>query len=156
MLFLPQFVVVVAYPALSSGGRAPRALATGLALILLVGGGVAIGAWLFPDLALSFVGDDEYAAVAPYLWAYAVLGTVLGMLQLLVYTVLARRQQAWSLVVWVGVVVLVAGALLGSTVTGLLTVVIVTDVVLLAVLLAVAVRLLRRGTAQPISSPPVA
>ena len=121
-----------------------------------MGGGVAIGAWLFPDLALSFVGDDEYAAVAPYLWAFAVLGTVLGMLQLLVYTVLARRQQAWSLVVWVGVAVLVVGTLLASTVTGMLTVVIVTDVVLLAVLLVVAVRLLRRGTAQPISSPPVA
>ena len=156
VLFLPQFVVVVAYPALSSSGRAPRALATGLALIVLVGGGVATGAWLFSDLALGFVGDDDYASVAPHLWAYAVLGTVLGMLQLLVYTVLARRQQAWSLLVWVGVVALVVGALLSGTVTGMLTVVVATDVVLLVVLLVVAVQLLRRGTAQPISSPPLA
>ena len=157
VLFLPQFVVVVAYPALSSGGRAPRALATGLALILVVGGAVATGAWLFSDLALGFVGGDEYAAVTPYLWAYAVLGTILGMLQLLVYTVLARRQQAWSLLVWVGVAVLVVGALLSGTVTGMLTVVVVTDVVLLLVLLVVAIRLLRRGTpGEPLASPPLA
>jgi O-antigen/teichoic acid export membrane protein len=157
VLFLPQFVVVVAYPALSSGGRAPRALATGLALILVVGGAVATGAWLFADLALGFVGDSEYASVAPYLWAYAVLGTVLGMLQLLVYTVLARRQQVWSLVVWVGVAALVVGALLSSTVTGMLTVVVVTDVVVLLVLLVVAIRLLRRGpAAEPVTSPPLA
>ncbi|MGH3346266.1 MAG: lipopolysaccharide biosynthesis protein [Nocardioides sp.] len=153
VLFLPQFVVVVAYPALSSGGRAPRALATGLGLILLVGGGVATGAWLFSGLALDFIGGRDYAAVEPYLWAYAVLGTVLGMLQLLVYTVLARREQAWSLVVWVGVALLVGGTLLSSTITGLLTVVIVTDLALLTILLLVAVRLLRRAPVAAMPPP---
>ena len=154
VLFLPQFVVVVAYPALTSGGRAPRALATGLALIMFVGVGVATGAWLFSGLALDFIGDRQYAAVEPYLWAYAVLGTVLGMLQLLVYTVLARREQAWSLLVWIGVAALVGGALLSSTVTGLLTVVVVTDLALLMVLLLVAVRMLRRAPAATPVAPP--
>jgi O-antigen/teichoic acid export membrane protein len=156
VLFLPQFVVVVAYPSLSSGGRAPRALATGLGLILLAGSCVATGAWLFSDLALDFIGGHEYAAVQSYLWAYALLGTILGMLQLLVYTVLARREQAWSLVVWAGVAVLVGGSLLSSTVTGLLTVVLITDLALFVVLLLVAVRLLKRRPVVDAAPPPLA
>ena len=157
VLFLPQFVVVVAYPSLSSGGRAPRALGTGLGLILLAGGAVCIGAWLFSGLALDFIGGREYAALQSYLWAYALLGTILGMLQLLVYTVLARREQAWSLVVWLGVVVLVGGALLSNTVAGLLTIVIVTDLALFFVLLLIAVLLLRRRPAVSVpTAPPLA
>ncbi len=40
---------------------------------------------------MIFIGGDEYAEVEDELWLFAILGTLLAMLQLLVYAVLARQ-----------------------------------------------------------------
>ena len=49
---------------------------------------------------MVFVGGDEYAEIESQLWLFAVLGTVLAMLQLLVYSVLARQGQRSVYLVW--------------------------------------------------------
>lgn len=153
VLFLPQFVVVVAYPALSGRG-ARRTLGLGLALIAGLGSLVVLVSWLVSGLVLTVisVGSTEYAAIEGYLWTYAVIGTVLAMLQLLVYTVLAQRAQRWSGLLWVAVVALVAATVTTDSVRGLLTAVAVVDSVLLAALLAVAWRFVGRDV--PVSAPP--
>ena len=55
------------------------------------------GTLALPRLALVFVGGAAYAAVQPDLWLFAVLGTVIAMIQLLVQTALARahRHAVW-------------------------------------------------------------
>ena len=156
VMFLPQFVVVVAYPALS-GGSARRALSAGLGLILVLGSLVALISWALSGLVVTGItlGDDQFVAIEQHLWAFALLGTALGMLQLLVYAVMAQREQRWSLLLWVAVIALVGVAATRDTVGGLLTVVGVVDTVLLVVLLVVASRAVFRPgvTAEQVAPP---
>ena len=110
MLFLPQFVVVVAFPAMASagdGGRAP-AREPGRRSLALGGGRHARRAGCCRELALVFVGGDGVRRDrADQLWLFALLGTVLSALQLLVYAVLARQGRRSSLLLWVGLVAMV-------------------------------------------------
>lgn len=108
VLFLPQFVVVVAFPAMSTPAQRRRALVRSLTLVALLGAGCTLAAWLLSGVAMVFVGGAEYADVESRLWVFAVLGTLLAMLQLLVYSVLARRGTRTTYLVWLAVVGLVA------------------------------------------------
>ncbi len=72
------------------------------------------------------------------------LGTVLAMLQLLVYSVLARQGQRSVYLVWAALVALVAVGSTVSTVDGLLAVVLTIDLALLAALVFVSLYLLNR------------
>jgi ammonia channel protein AmtB len=79
---------------------------------------------------------------------FAALGTVLAMLQLMVYDVVARQHQRMVLVVWAALAALVCLAPLAGSVGALLGVVITVDVVLLLVLLAASL-LARAHTDEP-------
>jgi len=135
MMFLPQFVVVVAFPDLSTVANRRQALLKSLALVAGLGVVGIAGAFLFQGLALIFVGGSAYAEVEDQLWLFAVLGTVLSMLQLLVYAVLARSGRRPVLLVWLALVAVVVLGTQASTVTGLLTIVLTCDSVLLAALM---------------------
>ncbi len=138
VLFLPQVVVVIAFPSMSTAELRRTALVRSMVLVLGLGAVCTAGAWLLAPIALAFVGGAEYADVESRLWLFAVLGTVLAMLQLLVYSVLARRGTRSSYLVWAGVVLLVVGTLRTSTLDGLLLTVIAVDTLLLLVLTAVS------------------
>lgn len=144
VLFLPQFVVVVAFPSMSTLSERRRALTRSLALVAVLGAVGTAAAYLLSPLAMVFVGGQEYAEVESRLWLFAVLGTALSMLQLLVYSVLARQGIRTIWFVWLGLVALVGAGLVTETLEGLLTVVVGVDLVLLAVLLAISFRLLGR------------
>jgi hypothetical protein len=76
--------------------------------------------------------------VRDQLWSFALLGTVLAVLQLLVYSVLARDGRASSAWVWIA---LVAMLVVGSTADSageLVNRVVAVDAALLAVLLVAA------------------
>ena len=92
VLFLPQFVVVVAFPSMSTVEERRLALLRSLGLVAALGVVATLGAWLLSGLAMVFVGGQEYADVQSRLWLFAVVGTLLAMLQLLVYSVLARQR----------------------------------------------------------------
>jgi O-antigen/teichoic acid export membrane protein len=135
MMFLPQFVVVVAFPDLSTAANRRAALLKSLGLVAGLGVVGIAGAFFLRGLALVFVGGSAYAEVEDQLWLFAVLGTVLSMLQLLVYAVLARSGRRPVLLVWAAFVTVVLLGLQATSVTGLLTVVLICDSVLLAALL---------------------
>jgi O-antigen/teichoic acid export membrane protein len=152
MLFLPQFVVVVAFPSMSTAQERRQALMRGLTLILALGASGVLACALLPQLALVFVGGSEYAAIQDRLWLYAVLGTVLSLLQLLIYSVLARQGTRSVYLVWFALAVLLAVGLQASTVLGLLLVVTTVDTVLFLTLLAISLHRLRQpvtGDAPP-------
>ncbi len=144
VLFLPQFVVVVAFPSMSSPGERRRALVRSLALVAAIGVVAVLSSWLLQDLALKFVGGDEYAEIARTLWLFAALGTLLAMLQLLLYSVLARRGQRSVYAVWLALVIMVVGGLTTASLTGLLTVVMAVDGLLFSALLVATFTILRR------------
>ena len=143
VLFLPQFVVVVAFPAMSTVAERRRALVRSLGAAGLLGLASVVGALVLSGLAVFFIGGDAYAAVGGSLWVFAAVGTLLALLQLLVYSVLARRGTASTYLTWAGVVVLVGAALTRETLTGLLVTVVAVDAALLAVLLTLSLRHMR-------------
>ena len=153
LMFLPQFVVVVAFPSMSSAAERTRPLTISLLGTATVGllctGGVAV----LSPLALALVGGQEFAAVEPHLWAFALAGTTLALVQLLVYSVLARRSQRSSYLVWAALVALVAGGSLTDSVTALLLWVLVVDTALLLALVAISYLLVRRHEPTAVQEP---
>jgi O-antigen/teichoic acid export membrane protein len=145
VLFLPQFVVVIAFPSMATMSGRRRALTGSLSAIGIVGLLVTLGAAVLPQLALVFVGGAEYDEIADHLWIFAILGTTLAMLQLLVYSVLARQGQRSVYLVWAALAAIIGFGLTTSTLRGLLTVVITTDAVLLAALLCISLVVVAAG-----------
>ena len=148
MLFLPQFVVVVAFPSLATTTQRASALFRSLGVIVGLGAAGTAGAWLLPQVALVFIGGDAFAETSEELWLFALLGTVLAMLQLLVYSVLARGARRSSLLVWAALVAMVVAGSTAGSLTGLVVRVLVVDGALLATLLVMSVRLARRDRAD--------
>jgi O-antigen/teichoic acid export membrane protein len=140
VLFLPQFVIVIAFPAMARHGADHRLHLWGLGVVLAVGGVVSLVAAALPGVAVVFVGGRAYAEVAGSLWAFAAVGTVLAAVQLLVYSALARRHQRSIGLLWVALVAISAGSLLVHTGTGLLTLVCVVDLALLTALVVITRR----------------
>ena len=138
VLFLPQFVVVVAFPAMSTPAQRRRALLRSLTLVALLGVLCTLAAWLLSGVAMVFVGGAEYADVESRLWVFAVLGTLLAMLQLLVYSVLARRGTRTTYLVWLAVVALVVLSSQAAHLGSLAAVVVAVDGVLFLALLLIS------------------
>ncbi|WP_157559806.1 lipopolysaccharide biosynthesis protein [Nocardioides sp. Soil777] len=156
MLFLPQFVVVVAFPAMSTVHERRRAMVRSLTLIAGLGVLGTFAAWLLAPLAMVFAGGAGFSEIQPYLWLFAILGTLLSMIQLLVYSVLARRGRWTVLAVWAALAVVVSVGLMRDTLLGLLTTVVAADAVLLVVLLGATVHVLReQATSAPVAAPVV-
>ncbi len=134
VLFLPQFVVVVAFPTMSAGVRRRVHLAA-LLVVLGIGLSATFGAWLFSDLAIVFIGGQAYVDLEPLLWAFAGVGTLLAMIQLMTYSVLARQHRRAVVVLWAGLVGLLAVVPFTDSVPFLLGCVAVVESAVLVVLL---------------------
>lgn len=135
VLFLPQFVVVLAFPSMSSGGTERATLHKSLVVVAGLGAVAALGTAVLSGLAVIFVGGAQYASIQDELWVFALLGTALSLLQLLVYNVLARQARRAVLLLWLALVaVVVLGQMAGSVETLLVTVLLVNST-LLALLL---------------------
>lgn len=152
VLFLPQFVVVILFPSMSTSEGRRDALVRGLAVVIFLGACSTAGVYLLSGLAVTFVGGADYADVEPRLWLFSVLGTLLAALQLLVYSVLARQGTSSTYVVWAGVLALIAASVNTSSLFGLAVAVTLVDATLCLVLLALNLwRLLVRP--EPVESP---
>ena len=138
ILFFPQFVVVLAFPSMSKQGASRRTLAMALAASAALGSLGVLGTVLLPDLALLFVGGQEFEGIKDDLWKFAAVGTLLAMIQLLVYSALARRQGRAVLIMWTALAVLVAVALTMSTATSLVLLVVAVDGALFMALFTLA------------------
>jgi hypothetical protein len=115
-----------------------------------------LGSWLLSPVAMIFVGGDAYAELESRLWLFAVLGTVLALLQLVIYSVLARQGTRSTYLVWVGVLALLVGCSVASSVEAMVLTVTVIDGVLLAALMAVSLWRMREPVAATVPDAPVA
>ncbi|WP_341927945.1 oligosaccharide flippase family protein [Nocardioides psychrotolerans] len=145
ILFLPQFVVVIAFPAMSTKDAGRSTLVKALAVSAALGACGFAATLTLPDLALVFVGGDDFAGIKDKLWLFAIVGTLLSMVQLLLYSALARRQGRAVLMIWTTLVALLAGSFTVHSVTSLVTLVCIVDTALLVGLVITAWR------AQPAS-----
>ena len=152
VLFLPQFVVVVAFPAMSSPRERRRTLIRSLSLVLALGAACTIGALVLSDVAMIFIGGDDYTDVQNRLWLFAILGTLLSMLQLLVYAVLARQGGRSASLFGVAVVALAVAATALSTLDQLVVTVVAIDGVLLSALIGLSLWRLGRQTSTAVDA----
>lgn len=121
-LFMPQFVSVVLYPALARDDTSRSRI---LAVTVVAGlGAVAVLATaLLPRVALVLVGGDQYTEVADRLWLFALAGSLLAVVHVLVFDALARHAHGVVVLVWAAVAaVLVAAYAIDVHVTGLVTI----------------------------------
>lgn len=155
VLFLPQFVVVIVFPSMSGESSARRTNLLALSLVLAIGSATVAGTALLPELALVFIGGPAYAEIQGTLWLFAALGTVLAMLQLMVYNVVARQRQRRVLVLWVGLVGVLAGGAFAAGVEALVVTVLAIDAAVFGVLLmrAGTRSFGRRVDAEAVSAP---
>lgn len=154
ILFLPQFVVVIAFPAMSTKDAGRSTLVRALAVSLALGACGFAATLTLPDLALVFVGGSDFAGLKDKLWLFAIVGTLLSMIQLLLYSALARRQGRAVLMIWTTLVALLALSTTVHSVTSLVTLVCVLDTALLVGLTITAWRASPgRTDAEPTPTP---
>lgn len=151
VLFLPQFVVVIAFPSMSRAGAGRQMHLMSLGLVLVIGVVTVLGTVLLSALAVVFIGGPEYADLQGTLWVFAAVGTLLALLQLMIYSVVARQHQRMVFVVWAALLGLVCVAPFVHTLTFLLTAVVSIDLALFLVLLAA--NLLSPAHAEEVRSP---
>jgi O-antigen/teichoic acid export membrane protein len=127
-LFIPTFVLVVAFPTMATDrtGRPwlkPTLTVLGLGLVAVV------GARLLSDLAVTFAGGGEYTDLADLAWLFALEGTMFAVLQILIYDAIAGQTHA-GFVLWLAaaLVTVIAVAFIDS-VSHLVTAVTVVTVV---------------------------
>jgi O-antigen/teichoic acid export membrane protein len=112
VLFLPQFVVVIAFPSMASASSQHRMYLRGLVVVGTIGAVATLGAAVLRDLAVTFVGGAAYREVEPNIWLFASVGTLLALVQLMVYEVVARQHRASVLIIWAGLAVVAGVGLL--------------------------------------------
>ncbi|MGZ5421048.1 MAG: lipopolysaccharide biosynthesis protein [Aeromicrobium sp.] len=106
-LFFPQFVSVVFFPDLA---RATSNKTRLRAVSLVAGFGLLVtaGTALMPELALILVGGDKYSEITSRLWLFALSGSVLAVVHLLVFDALARRAHGIVVMLWLAVAAVAA------------------------------------------------
>lgn len=135
--FAPQFVSVVVFPDLARA-TTHHARLRAVSVVGLFGALVVAGTAVLPGLALILVGGDEYAEVQDRLWMFALAGSLLAIVYLLVFDALAQHAHGIVVMLWGAVVAVLASAYgFGVGITGLvLTIIAVTAT--LAVLVEIA------------------
>ncbi len=135
VLFLPQFIVVLAFPAMASGVSRASARRNSLLLVLGIGLVTVTGVAVLHEVAVEFVGGQAYAEIGSMLWAFGALGTLLAMLQVMVYDAVARQNRRAVYLVWAAFVAVLCAIPFVSTVTQWLTAVSIADASALVLLL---------------------
>jgi O-antigen/teichoic acid export membrane protein len=138
LLFLPQFVIVVAFPSMSTQEARRVTLVKSVALILALGIVATVAVWALSGLALIFIGGSAYSGIQDQLWVFAVLGTVLSTVQLLVYSVVARQSRRAVYLIWVALAVLALAVTQADSVTAMVVTVCTVDTALMLALLALS------------------
>ncbi len=134
-VFLPQFVTIVFFPLLA---RDETSRSRHLAVLGVAGLGLlaTVATALLPRLALVAVGGDQYAEIADRLWMFVLAGSLLSIVNLLVWEAIARHAHGIVTSVWIALTSLVvAVAVLQVGIVGLVGSVTVVALLLVAFVL---------------------
>jgi len=144
--WLPQFVSVVAFPRFADSRRLQATVVT-LGAVAGLGLLVTAATAALPRLVVSFVGGEQYAALAPAAWLFAAAGAIFALGQALLLTRVAIDDRRAVVVVWFAAATLVTLAtwVMPHSVTGLISSAIAAGLVLASVGVVVTIREWRRG-----------
>jgi O-antigen/teichoic acid export membrane protein len=98
--WLPQFVPLVAFPALTDPKRRHGAFRLGVLAVAGCGAALVVGTAVLAGPAVTIVAGSRYADLAPWIPAFTALGALFAVAQLLVYAHLASGDRPTTAVVW--------------------------------------------------------
>ncbi len=110
--WLPQAVGVLALPRLADPAARRGVLPLALAVCAALDAAVVLGAALFGPAAVVLIGGGAYAGTPVPVWCFALTGSFLALVQLLLFAALAGADRGATAAVWLAVgleIVLVAG-----------------------------------------------
>lgn len=139
-LFLPQFVIVVAFPKIArdqASNVRDRAWLKPLYAVAALGACAIAGSAVLRDLAVTFVGGGRYAELGSYAWLFTLEGTVFAVLQMVVYRQIARQAHV-AIYLWGASVLLVPLSVLLADGNRSLVVLVLTVAALVTVPVALA------------------
>jgi len=137
-LFFPQFVSVVLFPDLARA-TTHHARLRAVSLVAGFGGLAVLATALLPHVALILVGGHQYDDITGRLWLFAVSGSCLAVVHLLVFDALARHAHGIVVMIWGAVIAVLAVAYgLGVGITGLVLTVALVAAALAAVVFVFA------------------
>jgi O-antigen/teichoic acid export membrane protein len=99
----PSFLALLAFPLLANRESRRRSFAITATLTLAIGSVVVVGVIVFSGVIIGATVGAAYGDVEALAWQFAVLGVLAAMLQLLLYSGLARHTRRTELLVWVGI-----------------------------------------------------
>lgn len=127
--WLPQAVGVVLYPRMAHPEHSARAVRSALAVLAGLGAVMVLGVALAAPLAPLVVGDD-YRPIQRQLWAFALCGACLALLQGALLAAIAGKRTRLALIAWIGLAVEVVLMLtLADSVTELISIAVATAAV---------------------------
>lgn len=127
--WLPQAVGVVLYPRMAHPEHSARAVRSALAVLAGLGAVMVLGVALAAPLAPLVVGDD-YRPIQGQLWAFALCGACLALLQGALLAAIAGKRTRLALIAWIGLAVEVILMLtLADSVTELISIAVATAAV---------------------------
>lgn len=112
VFFLPQAILVAAFPRMVAQGRG-RAQLQATAAVAGLGLLAVLVTATVPGLVLGVIAGSAYVEVTSSLWIFALAGAGFGVVQVLLYARLARHDRKAAILMWGGTAVMIA---LGVTV----------------------------------------
>ncbi|GLZ28655.1 polysaccharide biosynthesis protein [Lentzea sp. NBRC 105346] len=106
--WLPQAVGVLLLPRMADADERRRTLPRALAVCAGLDALVVAGTALFAPLGVSLIGGASYRAHAVPLWEFALVGSCLALVQLLLFARIASGDRRSTGAVWIAVAVEVA------------------------------------------------
>lgn len=104
-LWLPQAVGVVVLPRLADPADRRRAMPWALGLIALLDSAVVLVAVVLRGSLFEMIGGSRYGGYGDQAWMFAMIGSMLALSYLLLYSRIATADRWSSAAVWVAVVV---------------------------------------------------
>ncbi|MDI1289266.1 MAG: oligosaccharide flippase family protein [bacterium] len=104
--FLPNAIVIVLFPKMTSA-NSRRAVYVATALTAVVGLFITSFSFLFGDFVIRVLGGTQYPNLGSEAWLFALEGSAVARVQVLLYARLATQDRSAVLTVWVALVVLV-------------------------------------------------
>jgi O-antigen/teichoic acid export membrane protein len=106
--WFPQAVAILALPRLASAGQRRRVLPVALGICAALDALVVVGASVFGPTVVSLVGGADYAADPIPVWPFAVVGSLLSLVQLLLFSRIASADRRSTVLIWLAVLVEIA------------------------------------------------
>jgi O-antigen/teichoic acid export membrane protein len=132
--FLPNAIIIVLFPKMTSGGSS-RAVYLATGLTALLGLIITLVSIFAGDLVIGILGGSQYRDLGSEAWLFALEGSAFALVQVLLYARLAAQDRRAVLAVWGALVVLVTVVAVWrhDTVAEIVTTVVVVSLILTVV-----------------------